>query len=145
VVDHLNLCLGQVLGSGCYGDVYKAKWEGTTDVAVKVIQDRDLADLLNEAAVLASLRHVLPFQQPLIHPPPTVHSSVLRSFLYPSFALFQPHIVGFYDIQYDKHSLYIIHELMDGKLCMSIYKIFTTQVRRFLNFKNKARMLNEGL
>ena len=51
-----ELSLGQSIGRGSYGEVFKGRWRGS-EVAVKLIHTEDESDFRSEAALLQSLRH----------------------------------------------------------------------------------------
>ncbi|XP_055885177.1 tyrosine-protein kinase SRK2-like [Biomphalaria glabrata] len=54
-----TLTLETLLGSGQFGEVYKGKWKGTTDVAIKTLKQGSMsvAHFLQEAQIMKMLRH----------------------------------------------------------------------------------------
>eukprot|EP00038_Savillea_parva_P008404 m.176720 g.176720 ORF g.176720 m.176720 type:complete len:669 (+) comp14224_c0_seq1:86-2092(+) len=58
-IDRAEIDLTGVLGQGQYGEVYRGKWKGTVDVAVKTMKEDTATseDFLTELAVMKALKH----------------------------------------------------------------------------------------
>jgi tyrosine-protein kinase Tec len=58
-IDRTEIELTGVLGQGQYGEVYRGKWKGTVDVAVKTMKEDTATseDFLTELAVMKALKH----------------------------------------------------------------------------------------
>eukprot|EP00035_Acanthoeca_spectabilis_P021685 m.439610 g.439610 ORF g.439610 m.439610 type:complete len:672 (-) comp18403_c0_seq1:923-2938(-) len=58
-IDRVEIELTGVLGQGQYGEVYRGKWKGTVDVAVKTMKEDTATseDFLTELAVMKALKH----------------------------------------------------------------------------------------
>jgi len=73
------------LGSGGFGDVYRARYQGSTDVAVKLVagaSPREQARFANEVAILKALRHtnVVQFLGAALEPAPApAHAAAERA------------------------------------------------------------------
>ncbi|CAL1532203.1 unnamed protein product [Lymnaea stagnalis] len=58
-IPRVTLTLQALLGSGQFGEVYRGKWKGTTDVAIKTLKEGSMsvAHFLQEAQIMKMLRH----------------------------------------------------------------------------------------
>ncbi|MEE6528613.1 hypothetical protein FKM82_031141, partial [Ascaphus truei] len=54
-----SISLDKKLGQGCFGDVWKGTWNGTTKVAVKTLKPSTMSPeaFLEEAQIMKRLRH----------------------------------------------------------------------------------------
>ena len=73
--------LGKI-GGGNFGDVFRGKWNRTTDVALKKLKSREhLEEFLREASMLQSLNHPNIVHFFGIHVTPTGESFIVMEYL----------------------------------------------------------------
>lgn len=58
-IEAVDLSLGEVIGEGSYGEVFRGEWEGL-QVAVKTVRDFSLFDSENRETSFAGLWNVIP-------------------------------------------------------------------------------------